>query len=196
MLNGLLCKKSKFLPDYDSDNALAEAFSNHFITKVECLRTRGSVNNYNLNAVSHEGGQQFNEFSPVSSSDIKHIVKRAKKTYCILDPLDTSKLYEVFLHLSDVIATIVNAAFLEGTFPDELKLAIVTPLIKSTYLDKNILGNYRPISNISFLSKIFELCMLEQIENFPCLIEMIPLKQSAYKKSQSTETALYAVQND
>ena len=68
------------------------------------------------------------------------------------------------------------------------------PLIKKTGLDQKILKNYRPVSSLSFLSKVIEkvisVRILKQangiIDNF----------QSSYKSGHSCETALIRVYND
>ena len=63
-------------------------------------------------------------------------------------------------------------------------------------MDSEILKNFRPISNLAFVSKLIEKCAISQVIDFAvkhCLLE--PL-QSAYKIYHSTETALLKVQND
>ena len=55
-----------------------------------------------------------------------------------------------------IIARIVNLSLAAGEFPPQLKQSIITPLLKTPYLDKENLSNYRPISNLSNISKIVE----------------------------------------
>ena len=52
------------------------------------------------------------------------------------------------------ITHVVNESFLSGTFPSMFKTAIVKPLLKKPSLDQDDLKNYRPVSNLSFLSKV------------------------------------------
>ena len=55
------------------------------------------------------------------------------------------------------ITKIINASFENGRFPDELKLAGVSPIFeKNDDLDKE---NYRPVSILSHASKVFERIM-------------------------------------
>ena len=49
---------------------------------------------------------------------------------------------------------IVNLSFSTGTFPDKLKHAIISPVIKKQNLDANELKNFRPVSNIHYLSRL------------------------------------------
>ena len=52
-----------------------------------------------------------------------------------------------------MITLIVNLSLSEGSFPSYLKSALVSPLLKMSTLNKDNLKNYRPVSNLSFLSK-------------------------------------------
>lgn len=49
---------------------------------------------------------------------------------------------------------IINSSLVSGHIPDALKSALVTPIIKKPNLDPNVLGNYRPVSNLPFVSKV------------------------------------------
>ena len=61
-------------------------------------------------------------------------------------------------------------SLMEGIFPSELKRAKVVPIFKSGESDKVL--NYRPISVLSFFSKIFEKIMYNNVVNF--MVKMIP----------------------
>src|SRR6201996_8089518 len=77
-----------------------------------------------------------------------------------------------------------------------LKHALVTPLLKKSNLPHDDLANYRPISNLSFLSKLLDRLianrLLLHLDSFPS----VPKFQSAYRKFHSTETALLRIYND
>ena len=60
----------------------------------------------------------------------------------------------------------------------------------------NTASNYRPISNLSFLSKLLERCVNEQINNYLSMNNLLPAVQSAYRKQHSTETAVLKVLSD
>ena len=65
---------------------------------------------------------------------------------------------------------VINMSLMKGIFPSELKLAKVVPIFKSEESDK--VPNYRPISVLSFFSKIFEKIMCNTVVNF--MDTMIP----------------------
>ena len=70
------------------------------------------------------------------------------------------------------------------------------PLQKKPSLDRNIVKNYRPVSNLSFISKLIEKVVAKQLNKFISHEGLLNVNQSAYKSSHSTETALLKIQND
>ena len=81
-------------------------------------------------------------------------------------------------------------------FPNELKRAFLTPLIKKIILDAEILKNYRPVSNLSFLSKLIEPMLCVQLVTHLDKSGLYEIFQSIYRHLHCTETALLRVQND
>ena len=75
-------------------------------------------------------------------------------------------------------------------------MAHVTPLHKKPSLNRNSLKNYRPVSNLSFISKLIEKVVAKQLNEFISHKGLLNVNQSAYKSSHSTETALLKIQND
>ena len=58
------------------------------------------------------------------------------------------------------------------------------------------MNNYRPISNLKFVSKVVERAALAQLQEYMLTNQLGGCRQSAYRKHFSTETALVRVQND
>ena len=74
--------------------------------------------------------------------------------------------------------------------PTAFKQAIVRPFLKKTGLDMNNLKNYRPVSNLPFVSNIIEKVVASRIEDHLDKHKLHENRQSAYRSFHSTETAL------
>jgi len=70
------------------------------------------------------------------------------------------------------------------------KQAIVTPLLKKAGLDAADIANYRPVSNLTFLSKTVERVVAKQLNGYLAANGLLPRLLSAYRRGHSTETAL------
>jgi hypothetical protein len=75
-----------------------------------------------------------------------------------------------------------------GIFPDDWKIARSTPIYKSD--DKAECGNYRPISVISNVAKIFEKLIYNQLLAFRNENEVLAENQCGFRSNHSTETTL------
>jgi hypothetical protein len=87
----------------------------------------------------------------------------------------------------------VNRSLADGIFPDVFKMALLRPLIKKPGLDSEQMKNYRPVSNLSFISKIIERAVAEQLTAYLTTNHLMEPQQSAYRQGHSTETALVHV---
>ena len=83
-----------------------------------------------------------------------------------------------------------------GYFPSEPKSAILKPLLKKSTLDPDDFQNFRPVSNLSFLSKVIEKVVAAQLLKHLEKNNLLDKMQSAYKSGHSMETALLRVYND
>src|SRR5678816_4253817 len=75
------------------------------------------------------------------------------------------------------------------------KQSLVTPLLKKSNLDKENLSNYRPISNLSFLSKLTERIVLARLNDYISSYSLLNPHQSGFTKHHSTETLLASLYN-
>ena len=90
----------------------------------------------------------------------------------------------------------VNFSLSERLVPDGFKKAVVTPLIKKASLPVEDLKNYRPVSGLSFISKLVECVVAKQLVDHIHQHDLDNSYQSAYKPGHSTETALLSIKND
>ena len=98
--------------------------------------------------------------------------------------------------LAPAIANIINNSFMNGGFPNSLKSTIVRPIIKKANMDPFDPKSWRPISNLSFLSKLVERVAVSRLNEHLGRYNLLPSRQSAYRAHHSTETAVTAVVNE
>src|SRR6218665_2451176 len=111
------------------------------------------------------------------------------------NPIPTSLLKDCASILVPVIKKIVNFSLSTGSFPLLFKHSLVTPLLKKPSLDKGILSNYRPVSNLSFISKLTERIVLSRINDYLTSNSLLNPHQSGFTKRHSTETLLKSLYN-
>ena len=123
-------------------------------------------------------------------------MKKSSKASCILDPIPSNLLCRLLPHIAPVIKVIVNKALSSGCFPSCMKSAIVKPLLKKSTLNPEIFKNYRPVSNLSYVSKVIEKVIAARLLSHMQDQNLLDPFQSAYRSGHSTETALLRVHND
>ena len=204
-VNMLLNKGAASLPSGQSMHDLSNNFSKFFNDKI--VKIRQKITSTNMNHASQAGplGQCMNDASSVSQlssfsltdeDEIRRLVGTSPNKSCDLDPLPTWLLKENINTFLPVLTSIVNTSLSSGSFPSTIKDAIVTPILKKPSLDKNDYKNYRPVSNVPFLSKLIEKIALDRVNDHICKSNLSQKFQSAYTSGHSTETALLRVKSD
>ena len=94
-----------------------------------------------------------------------------------------------------ILTKMVNISLESVRFPSAWKEALVRPILKKNGLD-TVFKNYRPVSYLSFISKVTERAVFLQIDNHMKKHDLYSSLQSAYRKNHGTETALLKVTND
>ena len=79
--------------------------------------------------------------------------------------MPTWLLKECLPELLPLITNIINISMASGIVPKAFKCAQIKPLLKKAGLDQDVLKNYRPVSNLPFLSKILEKVVDRRLED-------------------------------
>ena len=116
------------------------------------------------------------------------IIKDAKNTKGNLHSLSAKILKENCDSLSSPISFIFNNILLYGHYPDILKIACVTALFKAG--DKLDPNNYRPISSLPLLNKIFEKLLHKRLTSYLEFHNIFTSKQFGFRRNMSTNDAV------
>ena len=81
-----------------------------------------------------------------------------------------------------ILSQIVNQSLQSAVLPEQLKVAMVKPLLKKPSLDYREFKNFRPISNLQFLGKIIEKVVADQLINYLDDNNLQEVYQSTYKR--------------
>jgi hypothetical protein len=178
----------------ESSDHTAEEFATFFTDKVESVRA--STATTPLHDIAYRSTPTLDAWTAVTVDEVEKSIGSALKKTCELDPAPTWLVKDMRALLSPFVAILFNTSLATGCFPSEFKQAIVRPLLKKSGLDASQMKNYRPVSNLSFLSKLLERIVQTRLQAFLDSNDMMPTTQSAYRPFHSTETALTKVYND
>lgn len=122
--------------------------------------------------------------------EVKSLIKHLKsKKSPGNDGIRAETLKEISDEIVVPLTFIINICFEVGYFPDILKIGIIKPLFKGG--DKMDVINYRPISLISNIAKIFEKLIKKRILKFLEKYKLISDQQYGFREGRSTEDAIY-----
>ena len=189
-------------PTYYSDDdcaRLSSSFGQFFADKLKRIGETIASNvtaSTTAFATRPYGGPSLNSLSPVTTADVHRLLAKMPAKSSPLDILPTSLLKACADQFAVIVARLANASFREGRFPACFKTAEVLPLLKKTDADRTNPANFRPISNLSSISKVLERLALAQLRPHLLSSDNFCPFQSGYRTGHSTETALLELLND
>ena len=197
-------ENASILPTCSDKSDLAENMTHFYYNKTR--DTRNEINNTNELDIDilekdhfnhcNKINTKFSDFHLVDTDILRKVISELKLTEHPNDPIPVWLMKECVDDLLLVVLELVNRSLKDGYFPALLKHAIIRPIIKDVDGDREDFANYRPVSNLPFLSKIFEKCAILQFDKHLQENNLYPENQSAYRKGHSCETALLKIVND
>lgn len=126
---------------------------------------------------------------PTTEREVEQTIDKLKKRKQPgIDGIRSETLQFLSKEISKPLAYIINICFQSGTFPDSLKIAAVSPIHKNG--SKESVNNYRPISLVSNLAKIFEMILKHRLLGFLDRYSVLSDKQYGFREKKSTEDAI------
>ena len=199
LINGILNRKSK-------NRSYPEEFLINNTTVSDKTQIANEFNSFFTNIgknlaskISHVGPETYMDyltqnitsnlaFNQVTNSEVESAIKKLKSTSSQGNDTLTSKLIKLLSpHIIPPITTIVNQSITTGIFPDALKIAKVIPIYKKD--GEKQLENYRPISILPTISKIFERILFNQIHDYFRQNNLFYKGQYGFRPKHSTELA-------
>ena len=206
MINGLLNRTKnrvnirKLIDDdgniANTPAAIAENFNEYFAniaTNLKSKNTNGAEQDYSsFRQFLRHPVQNSIYINPVDPSEVYEVIKQFKNKYTRDTGISALKIANTSYNFTSTVAKMINKSFSEGVFPRQLKNARVIPVFKEG--SKCEVENYRPISLLSSLSKIYEKLMHNKIMNFLELNNSIHENQYGFRSGRSCEHALLTAQ--
>ena len=171
---------------------VSNAFNNYFgciaeKTKSKIIPTNESYTNFLLNSNN-------NSFflSPTLPEEVNKLILSLNHTKADGPGSIPTKLLKLISPtISELFSQITNECFVDGIFPDCMKDAYIVPIHKKE--SKLEPGNYRPISLLSNLSKIFEKLLHSRLYSFLEKHQCLYQNQFGFRQGHSTKYALISL---
>lgn len=184
---------------HTKDNTLTDAkeiadfFNNYFMDVPEQLNNK--LDNENLGTefkLNKEYPTMF--LDPVDEKTIYNAIIALKNSNSVgVDNISSNILKSVIHFVVQPFTYLINLSLERGVFPEILKTAKVVPLHKKG--DLHLVDNYRPVSLLSTLSKIYERILYNRIIHFISRFNILNPQQHGFRKGKSTTSAIFDLLN-
>ena len=126
---------------------MCTTFSSYFVTKITTLKQAVAQTSHKLTIPPHPEsaytGSLFDTLSTVTPAEVLKLLSTIPPKTCSMDFIPTVLIKSCQTVFADLIATLANLSFSEGTFPSIFKTAVVTPRLIKAGSDPDSPENYR-----------------------------------------------------
>jgi len=133
----------------------ADDFAHHFTDKIDRIRASTAASPSPV-ITDRLIAEPLSYLRCTSAAEVTAILNKSSAKQCQLDPVPTWLVKRASDIFAPIISGMCNASLEQSKLPVCCKRAIVRPLLKNQSLDPNDPSSYRPISNLSFMSKMVE----------------------------------------
>lgn len=173
---------------------IATAFNTHFIESSQKLSQSRSNKMCGNKLSKHElGGSMY--LMPMAEDEVRKVVLSLNNTNSEgPDEICTKVIKSCINELCSVLTYLINLSFESGNYPQRLKLSVVKPIHKKG--SKKDMKNYRPITLVPIIAKIYEKCMFTRLMNYCLALNLINKDQYGFQRHKSTDLAIFALLNE
>ena len=190
-------KSSKEFPSYflinnqkETDSKIIANKFNEFFTNIGPTLAKNIKADSNL-TYNHFLKQKITsafEFELVTTDYVHKTIQNLKpKSSSGHDDISTILLKRIAPTISSILSITINQSLMTGIFPNKLKIAKVIPLFKKD--SPYIFDNYRPISLLPSISKVFEKVVYKQLYSYFQSQKLLYKSQYGFREDHSTELA-------
>ena len=168
---------------------IANAFNEFYIKIGKDLADKiSSIHNLNYSDYLRNKNVPDLILKNVNENDVLNIIKNLKlKTSMGIDTMSNKLLKQIKNEIIKPLTLIINQTLNTGIYPEKLKIAKIIPIYKNG--DTNLIKNYRPISILPSLSKVFERTIHQQLFNHFNSNKLFYDNQYGFRRHHSTEMA-------
>ena len=172
-----------------------QGFNDYFSNIGPNLASQINTSNLNFETCVKNTESEFTAFQPVTVNHVYQLLTGLSSNKATgVDKISCKIIKIASPAISDSLTHIFNQAITLSSFPDEWKMARVIPLYKNG--QRNVAGNYRPISVLPAISKIMEKILYNQLYSYLSKFRLLSDSQFGFRKFHSTATALLNCTND
>lgn len=180
---------------HEGDDKIAGIFNNFFDGIAQKTKSKIVPTNTNFNDFLQNPNPVSFELNPPTPDEILKIIGGLSDDKSVgPNSIPTSILKTVAPNINHIISDRINECIHHGTFPNCLKKANVSPVHKKD--SKLNVENYRPISLLSNISKIFEKVLHDQLYSFLATHDILFTNQFGFRKNHNTSHAITALTED